>query len=432
MCMRRWLLVVLFFVLLVGVPGRVTAQSITTNTATVNYPQEVTFELEMDSDIVSATLNFDVIQQTCVDVSTQVPVEAESNRAEWTWEMIRSGNPPPGTELWWEWTVVDSSGRETTTPRQTLTFEDDRFNWQTLSAEGVSLHWYEGDVGQLLLDAAVAGLDQLESDMGITLQDDVQLFIYGDSADMRDAVLYIQDWAGGVAFTEYNTILIGVTPSSAESWGVPTVRHELAHLVLAQFTRNCLGGHMPTWLNEGLAVYAEGELSSDWQADIERGIDEDLFDPVRSLAGSFPAHSDEASLAYSQSYSVVEFMLRTYGQEQLQALLLALADGQPYDDALLQVYGFNVDELETQWRADVGATPRTIPPTPTAISANSVPTVPPLVVEQTVATPPSAAGTAEPQDGNPAGSPIPFCSFALFLPLAALWRSQASTGKKAR
>ena len=35
--------------------------------------------------------------------------------------------------------------------------------------------------------------------------------------------------------------------------------HELAHLLLAEVTFNCFG-RLPTWLNEGLAVYSEGDL----------------------------------------------------------------------------------------------------------------------------------------------------------------------------
>ena len=37
------------------------------------------------------------------------------------------------------------------------------------------------------------------------------------------------------------------------------VIHELAHLLVEEVTFNCFGG-LPTWLDEGLAVYAEGSL----------------------------------------------------------------------------------------------------------------------------------------------------------------------------
>jgi hypothetical protein len=393
-----------------------TDPAISRNEASVDFPNSVTFRLALaaPAELTSAVLAYDVEQVSCVEVNAQVPVEVEGATAEWTWVMSRSGNPPPGSRLWWEWTITDSAGNTFTTPRQELSFTDERFTWQTVEAEGIHMHWYRGEeVGPLLLDAAVDGLDRLENEMGIQLQDDVQLFIYGDSDDMREAVLYIQDWAGGVAFSEYNTILMGVPPDIAADWGRSTIRHELAHLVVGQFGRSCVGGSRPTWLEEGLAVYAEGEPQEYVVADIANGIRNNTFVPVRSLNGAFPAHGAEAGIAYSQSYSLVSYLLETYGQEQMQALILALADGAGYDEALEQVYGFNADGLETEWRAAIGAQPREIPPTPTPLTAAAVATFPPLDPVSNVPTPPSAAATAAPAEDEPAASGSGPCTLGL-------------------
>jgi len=397
--MRRLILVLILFCLLLAA-GVVAAQTavvpptILHNTAVVNYPNDVTFRLEVapDADVVEAVLNYDVAQFACLDVTTQVPVVVSDAVITWQWVMIRSGNPPPGAEMWWEWTLTDAQGHTTTTPRQTLTFTDERFSWRTVSADGINVHWYAGEtVGPALLEAAVSGVALLENDMGIELQEGVDFYIYGSAADMRDAVLYVQDWAGGVAFTEYNVILMGVPPASVESWGRSTVRHELAHLVVGQFGRSCVGGRRPTWLEEGLAMYAEGEPSARVQADLAQGLADNSFAPLRSLSGPFPAHDSAASAAYSQSYSVVAFMRAAYGQEKLQELLLLLAEGEPYDPALEQVYGFNTDGLEAEWRASIGAPQRPFPPTPTPLSAAAVPTLAPLAAPVDVATPPAAA-----------------------------------------
>jgi hypothetical protein len=362
--------------------------------AIVDYPNDVTFRLELaaDTTVVDAVLTYGVEQHSCLDAVVQVPVEFTGSIIEWTWIMIRSGNPPPGVAMWWEWRLTDAQGNEYSTPRQELTFTDDRFQWRTLEAEGIRLYWYRGDeVGPTLLDAAVGGLDRLQNEMGIELLDDVKLFIYGSSADMREAVLYIQDWAGGVAFSEYNVILIGVPPDIAEDWGRSTVRHELAHLVVGQFGQSCVGGSRPTWLNEGLAVFAEGELQADFAEALDSAFEDNSFEPVRSLAGAFPTDEEVANLAYAQSYSVVAFMLSEYGQEKMQELLLTLAQGEGYDEALQQVYGFNVDGLEVAWRQAIGAAERLISPTPTPILAANIPTVAPLGVPQNMPTPPSAA-----------------------------------------
>ncbi|MEZ4643563.1 MAG: peptidase MA family metallohydrolase [Chloroflexota bacterium] len=388
------------------------APTITRNDATLDFPDSVTFHLELSSstDIEQATLIYDLNQYTCLDVPSRVPVDVTGDVLEWQWVLSRSGNPPPGAELWWQWELVTRSGEIITTPRQTLAFTDDRFAWQVVSANGIHVHWYKGeDVGPILLDAAVSGLQTLENDMGIELQSDVHFYIYGTSQDMRDAVLYIQDWAGGVAFNEYNIILMGVSPDIAESWGRGTVRHELAHLVLGQFGRSCIGGHRPTWLEEGLAMVVEGDPDSQTNSDLQTGIENDSFAPLRSLNGAFPAHDAAASMAYSQSYSVVKFLLDTYGQESLQTFILTLAQGEGYDEALTAVYNFNIDGLETAWRASLGLPPRQIPPTPTPLTAAQIPTIAPQGVPQSVATPPAAAQS--PPDIPAASSSV--CGFGL-------------------
>jgi len=367
------------------------------NEATINFPESVDFVLEWpaDANITSAVLHYDVDKVSCLEAAAQVPVDLVTNTdsivAEWTWVMGRSGNPPPGSKLSWYWTLTDADGNVTQTAPQSKTFTDDRFSWQTISAEGIDLHWYRGEeVGPILLDAAVAGLDTLENDMGIQLQDDVDIYIYGSAADMRDALLFVQEWAGGVAFDEYNTILMGVQPSSAEGWGRSTMRHELAHLVVGQYGWSCVGGSRPTWLNEGLAMYAEGEPDTETITSIQLATQNNSFEPLRSLNGSFSSHGPEAGIAYAQSYSVVDFLLREYGQESMQSLLLTLAEGTKYDDALLQVYGMDVDGVEAAWRIALGLPPRTFPPTPTPIVAANVPTAIPLGKPENVPTPPSA------------------------------------------
>lgn len=399
------------------------ALDVTANEATVSFPNQITFHLAVapPEALAEAILRYDVEQQSCVDVATQLPVAVADGTASWSWVMSRSGNPPPGATVWWEWELVGVDGTRMTTPRREVTLADERFPWRTVEEDGIYLHWYEGEeVGPLLLDAAVAGLERLEEDVGITLLDDVNIYIYADAAAMRGAVLYVQDWAGGLAFSEYNTILIGVPPSQVEGWGQETVRHELAHLVTAQAGWSCLGGSRPTWLEEGMAVYAEGPIDAATRAQLEAAIAADSFLPLRSLAGSFPSHDAEASLAYTQSYSVVDYLLTTYGEDALQQLIATLASGAGYDEALEAVYGFNVDGLETAWRAAIGAPPRAIPPTPTPLSAAAVPTVAPLSLPRQMPTPAGlGAEPARPGTGLCAGAVLPLLAV---LPLVAgIW-----------
>ena len=131
---------------------------------------------------------------------------------------------------------------------------------------------------------------------------------------------------------------------------------------------------------------------------------------VRSLSGGFSEIPDKASLAYSQSYSIVNFLIKTYGQEKLNTLLLTLRDGTTIDDALISVYEFNVDGLQDAWRAAIGASLQpasaqpTSQPTPT-----TVPTYVPFVGVPLVITPTPliipTTSVAE-STGQPSGPPL--------------------------
>ena len=400
------------------------ASSVVRNEALVHFPQDIVFQLDLDPSVTltEAVLTYDVARFSCLEASSSVPVAVTGSQLAWTWVMSRSGNPPPGTAVSWHWTLTDDAGNQFNTPSQTIVLTDNRFEWKQLTNGRITLHWYEGlNVGPTLLDAAVAGLTQLEQEMGILLQDDVTIFIYDSSEAMRDAILYVQDWAGGVAFDEYNTILMGVPPNIADTWGRTTIRHELAHLVLGQVGRSCVGGSRPTWLEEGLAVYAEGEPTEEVQQDIANGIADNSFEPVRSLNGAFPAHSTAAGIAYSQSYSVVAFLLETYGQEKMQQFVAVLSAGEDYDNALETVYGFNVDGLEQAWRHSIGVADRAIPPTPTPLMAAAIPTLHPLAPPQSLPT--TVAPTRNPENTAPdsaAGSNADTTIFLVALTLCCL------------
>jgi hypothetical protein len=71
---------------------------------------------------------------------------------------------------------------------------------------------------------------------------------------------------------------------------------------------------------------------------------------VRSLSSPFSANSGQATLSYAESYSLVEFLITSYGQDKMLKLLTTFSEGSSYDGALKRVYGFDMDGLNTLWR----------------------------------------------------------------------------------
>ena len=387
---------------------------VTDDQPTLNFPDSITFHATIESSvpITSVTLEYGTDQLTCGTVLAKAFPQFTPGTTvtpEWTWEMKQSGSLPPGASLWWRWRYTDENGVENVSENKTITWLDSIHDWRTVTSGLINLHWYSGDqaFAEDLLQAAITGLARLQNDAGLQPDQPIHLYIYANTEDMKDAILYEPTWTGGMAYPEHNIVIIGISQRDLE-WGRSTIAHELTHVLVGHLTFSCLGD-VPTWLNEGLAVYAEGELDPASKDQLDQAISSNQLLSVRSLSGGFSEVPSRAYLSYSESYSIVKFLIETYGQEKMNTLLITLRDGHTVDDALLQVYGFDIDGLEAAWRKAVGAPPGAASAQPTAQPTPTfVPTYVPFAGVPLAVTPTpyaiptsSSAGPPSQQSGPP-------------------------------
>jgi hypothetical protein len=365
--------------------------------AKLEFPNRITFSAHVasDAEIERVTLEYGAEKQTCGTVVAKAfPDLAPGTAADvsWTWEMRQSGSEPPGTQLWYRWRVTDKAGHERVSDKQQVTWLDDQHPWQSLSRDMLTLHWYKGSraFAEDLLGAASAALKQLGQTTGVAPQSPIDLYIYANTDDMRDAILYEPGWTGGQAFPDYNSVIIGIGPDDVE-WGRRTEAHELTHVLVGHLTFSCIGS-VPTWLNEGIAVYGEGGPQPAAQQQLDAAIANDTLLSAHVLSGQFSERRDAADLSYGQSYSMVNFLVESYGRDKLLALFGGLRDGMTVEASLQKAYGFGLDEMEQRWRAAVGARARAgggQAPTPTA-APTPVPTYRPIDAA------PASAGVSAP------------------------------------
>ncbi len=405
-CVR--LLTVLMFLALAGPTpaGAQTPLAVANDRATPEFPERLTFsaDLQGQAEIQRVVLEYGADQLSCSQVVAKAFPEFTpglSVSVAWTWEMRQSGSLPPGAQVWWRWRVTEADGRETVTEPQTITWLDAEHAWQTVSGGGLNLHWYSGGAsfGRQLHDSAVRSLAALERSTGLSAEAPIDLYIYANTDDMRAAVLYEPGWTGGLAYPAHAVVIIGIAPEDL-AWGQRTQAHELTHVLVGHRTFSCLGV-VPTWLNEGLAVYGEGGPEAASLEQFDAAVAADAVLPVRALSGGFSEDPAQADLSYSQSYRLTQYLIDTYGQPAMLDLLGQLRDGATVDAALQAAYGFDLDGFEAEWRAALGLAPRqranaTAMPVPTV-----VPTLVPVAALPTTAaapasTPDIAAATPQP------------------------------------
>ena len=332
---------------------------VTVSKASMQLPDSITFHLQGRGDrpveMVDVEFGSDLIfscasseyQSARTEVSGDEDVSVTQE-----WDMRRTGSIPPGATVWWRWRVVDDLGQEFLSPRQELVYRDDRFDWQMHSSDNVTFHWYGGGrgFGRRLAESVHDGLENLQ--LGRDLAAPVKAFVYESSEDLRGAVLFSQSWTGGLAFTSHNILLITVDPGEYDTY-ISGLIHELAHLHISDLTFNCFGD-LPTWLEEGLAMYAEGELADYQRKTLDDAIANNDLISLQSLNSSFPADHSGAHLSYVQSWSLVDFLIEEYRWRRMQRLLDVFSEGSTYEQAIERVYGMDLDELETAWLRSLG------------------------------------------------------------------------------
>jgi len=371
---KTLLLTLTFVFLAFSVSGTAAAAApviVSDDDSSLNFPDTITFQavITAEAPVRAITLEYGANNLTCGEVVAKAfPPFSPANTItpSWTWEMKQSGSLPPGAVIWWRWRYHDINNKEYVSEQKTITWLDDYHDWQTITSGYVNLHWYSGSqsFAQDLLAAAGTGLARLQKDAGLIPEKPINLYIYASTEDMKDAILYEPSWTGGMAYPEYDIVIIGLSPSDLD-WGRSTIAHELTHVLVGHLTFSCLGD-VPTWLNEGLAVYSEGSLNPASQEQLDQAIRGDQLLSVRSLSAGFSEVPSRAYLSYSQSYSIVKFLVETYGREKMNSLLIALRNGATIDDALYEIYGFDIEGLESAWRESVGAAPRVLSAQPTA------------------------------------------------------------------
>jgi hypothetical protein len=342
------------------------------------FGETITFRVaaESESEITSIRLYYQVGGFPATSRAYPEFEPGQKVEAEHEWDLVLNYTPP-GSEIEYWWKIEDAAGNEIKTEPVSFTYEDERYDWQELYSDRIILYWYRGDddFGQALLDRGLEALDQLSHDTGVTVEEAVKIFIYGSHSDLLGALDEgAREWTGGRAFTDQGIVVIGVSPSNLE-WGKRATVHELTHVVMHRVTDTPLGG-LHTWLDEGLAMHAEGEMEPTYAAVLNEAVESNTLISVRSISSSFSADLDLAHLSYAESQSLVEFILDQYGEEKMSQLIDIFTEGAYYDDALQEALGVDTDGLEDAWRAWLGA-----PPRPTAAE------VTPQVVQPSAPTP---------------------------------------------
>jgi tetratricopeptide (TPR) repeat protein len=181
---------------------------------------------------------------------------------------------------------------------------------------------FEGHEERDIADQVIRILEEAYGEIGKSLSyypdTPITVILYSDQ-QFRD-ITRTPSWTGGLFDGKIRIPTEGAVSSPAELNRV--LYHEYTHAIVYALT----GGHVPTWLNEGLALNLEKGDPTAWNPILTEAIRNNRFIPLQALHGPFiNMDAATASLAYAESYSAVKYLIDRYGMFPIQLLLKDLS-----------------------------------------------------------------------------------------------------------
>ncbi len=224
--------------------------------------------------------------------------------------------------------------------------------WSVLESENFFVR-YIGDIKSAKETQKIAEdfLPEVVADLRCPIDKKIDIWFCETRKEFSRSVnAPIQDWAIGCAYPLQARIVI-LDPKLSEYRRLNLeriVKHEITHVVFGL----CIGENIvnvPKWFIEGVAMF----MSDDWGYGnywtILTGTIGNSLIPLSEISESFPTKEYKVRLAYSQSFSIISFISKRYGDEAIRICIRELANGKTFDDAIVIATGANIDWIENIW-----------------------------------------------------------------------------------
>lgn len=335
--------------------------AISQSQADYDFGQAIHFSLRLEGEgPISAVTLFFQSAENPVTTAIDLPISEDFTGLVNHSVSLAEYRLAPFTTVTYWWQVMDGTGTVFNVPAQFFVYEDDRFEWQQLSADNIIVRWANEDaaLGQLALDLLNSSQSRITAVLPVNLPDPLRIYIYPSAADLQASLrLTGRDWVGGHASPALGVILVTAANSRTAAADLDqSIPHELAHLILYQVTGNAYET-IPAWFNEGFAGLMEANPDPNEQFVLDEALANGTTIPFSELCAAFPADARLALLAYAQSKSLIGYIQAQYGNGRLNQMARSLADGANCESVVSRGLGISLNELNENWLAANNAQP---------------------------------------------------------------------------
>ena len=222
-------------------------------------------------------------------------------------------------------------------------FAQEEVEWQEYETEHFIIKYHDLDDSTLSMVAIEAenAYDKVTSDLRYRPDNKTVIRIGIAKED--------HDWTKGNAFylRDLNTIDL-LSPSQKrwmnyESYIRKSIPHEFTHHIINvgyKFT-------FPDWLNEGTASFEAGESPN--YKKFKRALAKNELHSLNEMWIFDLLEDDERRLAYVESYTIIEYIIDTYGHDGLIDILTAHKETLDTDQVIHDAFGVSTKDFELGW-----------------------------------------------------------------------------------
>lgn len=397
--MRRLPLVLgaLLAALLLAVPSASPARAdATIVSATIDnaYPKQLNFKVSAraDVDIADVTLAYTIPgrganalvkpKEFTAGKTVDVVVEVEVNTG--------ASYIPAASEFIYHWEITTSDNKLTKGPDERFLFLPPGKEWKTVNSEIMVVYHTSGR--ENLATSYLRSGDQTYDKIARNLlnarlqQVPVKVVLFDTERELEVA----RPGSGGrfdqavtncgVKVASDIVLVIPLACGSADR--TDTLRHEFGHILNQAAGEGALA-KLPSWLDEGTAVYAQSSPGDGYVGAFQAAARVDRLIPFSQM-GQPSSDVRLVDLFYGQAYHMVKYLIDKGGPAKYAEYFATIKGGMRFDQALEKVYGFNLGGFEAEFRRSAGiAGQPTVAPTRPAQQVQ--PTVAPTQRPQQVA-----------------------------------------------
>ena len=304
---------------------------------------------------------------------------------------------PPGTEFDLEIELIDVEGNiYRARSNNSIQYLDPSKNWKDAKGEGFSILYYGVQTSRVenLVTQVNARIPTIKKVVGVNNTPEFKAVVFPSVQEATPSFPPISKTAtdqlffAGFAQPQYRLFVQG-------QMNTLTFIHELTHLYVHEAVSSSLTARMPSWLDEGLAVFLETGKSEPSNQRLRSSVRPDELLLLRNM-NTIPGRREDVFIFYPQAGAFVGYLVEKYGADTMARYLAGINNGESAIENFKEIYGSSIYEIENDWRSTFNATPITIPsPTsePSRTTKHSIQSTPVPLVDYKVNTEKTSGAT---------------------------------------